>query len=113
MALNQIDNIGGSVKLVDINPNKEKNTNNLQSIGNNKFQMPICGYKKIALSNYTSTHNQIKYRFIYKDGTYGSFSGSINNWTDWILIPQNALMCEIVSLGGSYSETYVYYALLS
>jgi hypothetical protein len=100
-------------ELVDINPNKEKNSDNLQSIGKNRFQMPICGYKKIALSNYSSTHNTIKYRFIYKDGTYDSFSNPINNWTDWILIPQNALMCEIAYASGTYGDSYVYYALLS
>ena len=109
MAVNKIQNIGGRegrVTLVDANPNlltghtlaEEANVENFTTFmytrskteslwGCNKIL--VCGYKQIKA--WTEVPAYISsYMFQYTDGTFSSEIPSVNGWTDWIDIPQNA-----------------------
>ena len=109
----KIDNVGGGVKLLDVNPNRDMT--NLSSIfgtayylaegSENKYgSLVVCGYKKISFGTQTSQSSWLStcgMTFVYDDGTLSSeikLSSSTNPYTsngwkfsDWIDIPSNVV----------------------
>ena len=126
MSVAKIDNIGGGVKLVDINPNKTDDyyfysapTSSVYPQA--RFRFPVNGYKKISIKLYyayiSGTGRAITLTFKDKDGNDISTItiNDITSWTDYD-IPSNAETAFILQYhtGSTGSETvYCYYALFA
>ena len=101
MSIATIDNKGGGVKLVDINPNKyvypsdQKYMVYASQNDEEMTSLPIYGYKKVAFFGYSGT--SMNWKFKYTDGTYSTqdtITFSSDGWINYIDIPNNAeLFC--------------------
>lgn len=123
MSVAKIDNVGGGVKLTDINPEKNLSANFAiwQPLDNTAYDrnnsIPINGYKKISIyMNGTSANYSVKkYSFVLENGTETTKSDipTTDAWTDYIDIPDDAIIFK-VTYHYSYSTTgFIFYSLLA
>lgn len=124
MSVATIDNVGGGVKLVDINPNQLTQSGWTQGgFGWQPFvsdsgsglvnTIIVAGYKKISMRvNYNVT---TKYRFRMSDDTTSEWVSvsMANTWTSYIDIPNDAIQLELNILGPAQVFLTGYISLLA
>lgn len=108
-----IDNKGGGVKLVDINPDKAY-TGSYYYVytvsGSAGTSIPVQGYDKIYLR--TGSARTASYSFLDKNMqaiSSGTFSNS--SWLE-LSIPKNALLMYMQCTNAAGSGALIYYSLL-
>ena len=107
--------------MYDINPTKEQAQPGLWRLcggGSNYsyINIPCCGYNKIAMkTDQTSSSKIPAYAFYYADGSVDSYTNLSTTWTNWITIPENAVIIKIRVQGNGDSAypVLVYFSLLT
>lgn len=110
MSMAKISNIGGGIKLADINSEKVLTDDFLFKITSSYLSLPVNGYSKISFARKKNSDNiTCTYRFLLSDGTYSAESTFTTNTTTWVPvnIPSNALLIQI-----KFSSSYnIWFAL--
>lgn len=132
MATNGYARITAGVKLVDINSDKQtqtnfdENTTNVSiasslalnaSTGGRVSYIPIKGYNKISLNKLSNASGYVaKFRFVYSNNTTDPTFVNIPafTWTDYYDIPSNAIYIQVVATSpSSTSGLAIQYSLLA
>ena len=102
-----------SLKLKDINPNKDHSTSSIWQIRYNttgKICIPVQCYKKFYYATYVASN--FSCQFYYENGTAVGTSFNVNlqanTFSNAITIPNNAVVIQISTTGAA---SYFYYAL--
>lgn len=108
--------------MYDINPTKTQGQPGAIRIGGvgsstSYSNIPCCGYDKVSLMTTQTSSSRIpKYTFQYADGSVDDYENVPTTWSNWITIPQNAVLIKFSEIGPSSDTAYlswVYFSLLT